>query len=64
LEEEKNEKENRRNFCKYVLNNVFLRGGIKTWKGREVGGIYDSSYCPLCFYRSATTPLKTIVRKK
>jgi hypothetical protein len=39
-------------------------GGIKTWKRREVGRIYDSSYCPLCYYRSATALLKIIRGKE
>jgi hypothetical protein len=30
--QKKHEKQNRRNFCKYVLNNISLRGGIKTGK--------------------------------
>jgi hypothetical protein len=31
---------------------------------REVGSIFDYSYCPLFYFRSATSPLKTIRRKK
>jgi hypothetical protein len=46
------------------LNKKFLRGGIKTEKGREVGRIFVSSYYPLSYYRYATSPLKTIEEKK
>jgi len=60
----RHKKRNHRNFCKNVLNKVFLRGGIKSGTEAEVGRIYDYSYCPLFYFKSATSPLKTIRGKE
>jgi hypothetical protein len=48
----------------YILNKIFLRGGIKLEKGREVVGFLIIHIIPLYCLKSATSPLKTIGNKK
>ena len=61
---QKHKKKNRRNFCKYVLNKVSLRGRINGTEGRLAGFLIIHIIPLVYFHDSATPTLKTIGGKE